>query len=284
MEDEKQQEQQRETLRIVTYNVNFGCCWNVDFATGAGLEPAFNVAEALLSCDADICCLTETTPEWNEFLTRHDQISEGYPFQMYENTPNWMAGGQHILSKYPLEKIAWEPALSEWFPGLVIRVDAENPLKVPLFMLGVHLRPPLSTSPYAPFGLDPITYFWTSDKDHRRDIEHWNEILQERVQQEEAELKQAVPVFVLGDFNEEENGSAFKYLESTGMREARKEFDGARETWKWPLMNGAFYLKARYDHLFYKPTAVECITASVVHQGCSDHYPVVAEFTKIWES
>jgi endonuclease/exonuclease/phosphatase (EEP) superfamily protein YafD len=278
MEEEKST---KTSLRVLTYNVNFGCCYNVDFATGAGLEPAFNVAAALLSCEADVCSLTETTPEWNEFLTRNEEIAETYPFQLYNNTPNWMAGGQHILSKYPIESVAWEPALSEWFPGWIFKVDENNPLQSPLYMLGVHLRPPLSTSPYAPFGLDPVTYFWTSDKDHQRDIDHWSKILWDQVKEVEDKLQSEVPVFVLGDFNEEESGSAYKYLENeSNLRDARKEFDGARETWTWPVLNGTFNLKARYDHLFYRPSAIQCISASVVHSGCSDHYPVVAEFIK----
>jgi len=269
------------SLRVLTYNVNFGCCWNVDFQAGTRLESAFNVAEALLSCEADICSLTETTPEWNEFLTRHEVLAEKYPFQMFYNTPNWMAGGQHVLSKYPIESVAWEPALSEWFPGWIFKIDAGNPLQMPIMMLGVHLRPPLSTSAYAPFGLDPVTYFWTSDKDHQRDIDHWSQLLWQEVEkiQQASDGKEDIPVFVLGDFNEEESGSAYKYLEQeSGLRDARQEFDGKAETWTWPVLNGTFNLKARYDHLFYRPSVLTCTTASVVHKGCSDHYPVVGEF------
>jgi len=190
-----------------------------------------------------------------------------------------MAGGQHVLSKYPIESLAWEPALSEWFPGWIFKIDSGNPLKLPIVMLGVHLRPPLSTSSWAPYGIDPVTYFWTSDKDHQRDIDHWSKILWQEVEkiQQDSESKEEIPVFVLGDFNEEENGSAYKYLEASALRDARKEFDGKAITWTWPVMFG-YNLTGRYDHLFYRPSVLKCTTASVVHKGCSDHYPVVGEF------
>jgi endonuclease/exonuclease/phosphatase (EEP) superfamily protein YafD len=87
-----------------------------------------------------------------------------------------------------------------------------------------------------------------------------------------------IPIILLGDFNEEEGGQAYRYLEEEGLRDARKEFDGAKHTWQWPLLGGWYVMKARYDHLFYSPTSLKCLGAQVIQEGASDHFPVVGRF------
>jgi len=209
-----------------------------------------------------------------------ETIEELYPYQAWRNTKNWMAGGMHILSKYPFEEISWEKATSGWFPGWIIRFRKDSKTGCPFdfLALSVHLRPPLSSTSSMPFGLSPYEYFVQSPKHHKDDLLQWLSVLKEAIEAEEG----TVPYFVLGDFNEQENGTGYQILRGEGLCDARAEFDGNKCTWTWPITS--FYnTTARYDHLFYTPDSLRCLGAKVLQEGPSDHYPVVGEFCLVEE-
>ena len=112
-------------LRMMTYNVNFG---------GAAIDLA---VAAIAEADADLVCLQETTPAWEQEL--RGALAGIYPRMEFRHSGG--AGGQAILSKYELQEVAYVRETPGWFPGWIIK--AKTPVGV-VQVVNVHLRPPLS--------------------------------------------------------------------------------------------------------------------------------------------
>src|SRR5688500_11470235 len=125
------------SLRVMTYNVNFG---------GAGMELA---VAAIAEADADLVCLQETTPAWERVLKR--ALAQTYPHMQFRHSAG--AGGQAFLSKFELEDDAYVRETPGWFPGWIVKT--KTPIGI-VQLVNVHLRPPLSehasASPSAYFG------------------------------------------------------------------------------------------------------------------------------------
>src|SRR6266480_4414441 len=93
------------SLRILTYNVNFG---------GVAMHQA---TAAIAEADADIVCLQETTPSWENVLRR--DLSTIYPHMEFRHSGG--AGGQAFLSKLELQEIAYVTETPGWFPGWIVK-------------------------------------------------------------------------------------------------------------------------------------------------------------------
>jgi endonuclease/exonuclease/phosphatase (EEP) superfamily protein YafD len=85
------------------------------------------------------------------------------------------------------------------------------------------------------------------------------------------------PVLVLGDFNENRQGDAVKWLQERGYKNALPEFDTTTPTWSGKIRDMKLKLKAQVDHILYT-TRLHCCEAKVIKKGGSDHNPVLAVF------
>src|SRR6266496_1685011 len=74
-------------IRVLTYNVNWG-------APGANLA-----ADIIRLSGADIVCLQETTPQWEQFLRR--ELATDYSFAEFRSSKLRMGGGLAFLAKVP---------------------------------------------------------------------------------------------------------------------------------------------------------------------------------------
>ena len=83
----------------------------------------------------------------------------------------------------------------------------------------------------------------------------------------------AVSVKVLGDFNEEEDGAAVRFLELRGFVNALPLFHPGQGTWRYRSI--ANQLDRALDHIFYGP-GLTPLNAWVHRAGNSDHLPVIA--------
>jgi len=154
--------------------------------------------------------------------------------------------------------------------------DGEDSEK-PVFILNTHLRPPLS--PTSPFMGLSLSAWFDSKEDRRNDSKKFYNVLLDAVKAAKMPKGEKPCIIVAGDFNEEENGLAYKYFQDdVQLRDARQEFDRQADTWHWPLLNGWYTTRAKYDHIFYSPVSLRCVGAKVRQEGSSDHYPVVATF------
>src|SRR4051812_37475369 len=91
---------------IITYNVNWG---------GSGADEA---AQILRQSGAEIVCLQETSPQWEQFL--RVELSHEYPFAEFRNSKGRMGGGLAFLSKIPGREVAYVPSDTGWFDGWIV--------------------------------------------------------------------------------------------------------------------------------------------------------------------
>lgn len=109
-------------VSVLTYNVNWGM-------------PAPELAvKAITEADADLLCLQETTPAWEQYL--RPRLESKYPYIRFCHYRG--AGGLAVLSKMPLKEIAYVPSKVGWFPGWIL--EGETPIG-PIQILNVHLHP-----------------------------------------------------------------------------------------------------------------------------------------------
>ncbi|MHC4553493.1 MAG: endonuclease/exonuclease/phosphatase family protein [Planctomycetota bacterium] len=235
-------EPQGDCLRLVTYNVNWGG------------NPQ-RVTHFLEVIDADIICLQETHPQWENYFKNHLSIT--YPYTVFHHSRG--AGGIAFMSKYPLKDQQVIKSEAGWFPAFYIQ--AATPLG-DVGILNVHLKPPLSdegrVSAYAMLNTPAV---------HLEELQHFMRT-----------VSPEIPVIVTGDFNENESGRACQWLNEQGYSDALSGFDRKTPTWLWPTKIG-FVLKDRYDHIYIKESFV-CTGAKVFSVRASDHEPVLAVLQK----
>ena len=230
-------------FRVLTYNVNWG-----------GPQPAM-AAEIIRNSGADIVCLQETTPEWEQYLRR--ELGQDYSFAAFRNSENRLGGGLAFLSKNAAHEVAYIRSDTGWFDGWIMA------FRTPLGrvqVLNVHLRPPVSDSG------SWISGYLTTRDDRLREMERFYD-----------RRRPELPMLVVGDFNDSQNSPVVKWLEDKGMMNALPAFDRHSPTWQW--RTSLLKLSRRMDHVIYS-RELECSSARVIRAGASDHFPVEAIFVK----
>jgi endonuclease/exonuclease/phosphatase family metal-dependent hydrolase len=230
-------------FHVLTYNVNWG-------APGPDLA-----AQIIRESGADIICLQETTPEWEQYL--RTTLKDVYPHAEFRSSKMRMGGGLAFLSKTAGREVAYIPSDTGWFDGWLMAFDtAAGPVQV----MNVHLRPPISDS-----GSWVSGYFTTRD-DRLREMERFY-----------ARRDPELPMLVLGDFNDTDHSQAVDWLKARQLSNALPQFDPYTPTWQ--MGTSMITLRRRMDHILYSPE-LHCCSARVLRAGASDHFPVEAVFTR----
>lgn len=227
------------TVRVMTYNVNFGL---------AGDPTAIAVLDEGW---ADLVVLQETTPAWERQL--RSELQPTYPHMRFRHSGG--AGGLAALSKVPFEERDYLPARAGWFPAWRLVFDTSlGPLQV----LAVHLRPPVSD------GGSVVSGYFTTPSIRAREIrDHF------------AALDPSLPTLVVGDFNEGAGGRALVFLRERGIQSALPQFDTPQDTWHWSTSIGS--IEMQLDHIAHDER-LEPLSVRVVPAGSSDHWPVAGVF------
>jgi endonuclease/exonuclease/phosphatase family metal-dependent hydrolase len=231
-------------FRVLTYNVNWG------------VPDPDTAIELIRHSNADIVCLQETTPEWAHLL--RTALADPYPFMEFRQSPGRMGGGLAFLSKVAASEVAYLPSETGWFDGWI--KSFQTPLG-PVQILNVHLQPPVGKSG----SFNACGYLFTSD-DRLKEIERFYP----------ARLP-AVPMLVVGDFNDAEGSPVVEWLKNQGYNSALSQFDRRTPTWQWRA--GPLTLRRRMDHILF-PNELHCCAAEVIRAGSSDHFPVSATLEK----
>jgi vancomycin resistance protein VanJ len=222
---------------VLSYNIELGA---------AGEAETLDVVGTI---DADIVCLQEVTPEAE--LTLRSTYAERYPYQLFK--PEGGAGGLAALSRFPLEDRGVRLSPRGNHPSW--HLEAQSPAG-PLQLLNVHLRSLFSS------GSDPLSSYRRVDSDHLAQIELFSN-----------GCETEVPTIVLGDFNEEEDGVAIRFLEERGFSNLLPAFRPGQPTWGFNSVGDQ--LAATLDHILINDRLVP-LNAWVERLGSSDHMPVAA--------
>ena len=230
---------------ILTYNVNYHMP-----------QPDKTIA-ALRAANADIVCLQETTPEWEERFGK--KLSDLYGHMRFRRMAG--AGGLGVLSKHPVREIVYHQCSIAWHPGWLVEIDTPAG---PATIFTLHLHPPKARGADGVYRAGARAYF-DAFAIRRKQIE---ELL--------GKVGADCQPIVVGDFNEPESGGAVSYACRTrGLRSALAGFDAWGNTWH--SRGKLIRLEARLDHLLY-PSTFRCLDARILKGGGSDHQPVIATF------
>jgi endonuclease/exonuclease/phosphatase (EEP) superfamily protein YafD len=228
------------TLRVMTFNVNFGMAGDPE------------TIEAIRAEDADLILLQETNERWERALRA--ELGQEYPYIHFHHAG--AAGGLAVLSRTPVEVVETIPSPIGWFPAW--RLHAETAIG-PIQLLNLHLRPPISDDG------SWIKGYLNTPPLRQKEIRHYM-----------SELDPALPTLVAGDFNESAEGQVVGFLRAEGLESALEEFAPGADTWRWPLPVGS--VSTQLDHVAYDQRRLTPIDAHVRRAGNSDHYPVVTTF------
>ncbi|MCP4130886.1 MAG: hypothetical protein GY754_07875 [bacterium] len=232
---------EKNIIRVCTYNINFG------------MSAPVECINAITTANAHIVLLQETTRYWEGYIRK--KLSLQYPYMVFKHYRG--AGGLAILSRFPLTDKKYIVAKHGWFPGWITEVNTPSGK---ISFLNVHLHPPLNEK--GSIGFLGSAYFATKD------------IRQQEISHFFGSLGAETPAIVVGDFNEDESGSAVNYVRAKGFTNALPLYDSSGYTWRWPLRY--YTLENRFDHILFT-RHFRCSYAHVLHLGGSDHFPVVAD-------
>ncbi len=236
------------SLRVASYNV----FWLNGYCKGPTPDAATKIIKVM---NADILLLQETTPAWQTCLKKH--FSSIYPFRKYQHHTD--EGGLAILSRYPIKTIHYLKLDSLRYPAWVVLIKSKLG---PIQIVNIHLHPPLTKD--NKLGFLAQGYFSSKIKRLReiKNILHY--------------VNPHLPTIIAGDFNENDYGLAIQYLKKQHYLDALSYNKTYTHTWYWSI--GPFHLTGRYDHLFFTH-AINLINVQVLHEGVSDHYPIVSDLT-----
>ncbi|HUW31856.1 MAG TPA: endonuclease/exonuclease/phosphatase family protein [Planctomycetota bacterium] len=229
------------SIRIMTWNVHW-----------AMPQPDLAV-EVIKASNADIVCLQETTLEWEIYLRR--RLADFYPVLEFRHDEKRLGGGLAILSRLPAIDVAYVASDTGWYDGWVMAFA--TPVGA-VQVNNVHLQPAENE-----LGRFTAASYLAARNSHPHEIERNYRY-----------LLPSLPALVIGDFNEDDDGSAVEWLEAKGMTNALPEFDRHSPTWRWLV--GPFVIHHRLDHVVY--AGLYCFGAQVLNAGGSDHLPVIADF------
>jgi endonuclease/exonuclease/phosphatase family metal-dependent hydrolase len=238
------------TVRVVTYNVNWG---NGDWK----IKSHKRTVHTIKMLNADIILLQESTKKWCRLILK--SLSKLYHYRHFYRDGN--AGGMAILSRYPLHhlKVIWVPNARH----AAILADVHTPIGN-LQVLNVHLRPPLNIHDgIGPLGLE----IWRSSNLHMKELRYLYQ-----------QLDPNKKIIIAGDFNEGSRGHAYLFLRRHDYVDALWYDKSAADTWCWKWMFIMF--SGHLDHMFFRPGVLYPQQVQVLHEGNSDHFPIVVDYAE----
>lgn len=222
----------------MTYNVHYG-------------NPAPQTfLDAIERANVDIVLLQEITSEWRDLLEK--RFKDRYAHRAFHTG---RAGGIAVLSKLPIKRDdLWHAhQTGAYFPAQRIILDTP---KGDVQVLNVHLRPAIENGSW-------IKGFMSTPPIRQKEIAaHWDKI------------DTTLPTIVAGDFNEDPDGLAIRFLAGRGL--ARVPTTGPT-TWHYAkTVKGQAWdlLKMDIDHVLVDGNFTTK-NAHVMDAGTSDHRPVV---------
>jgi endonuclease/exonuclease/phosphatase family metal-dependent hydrolase len=204
---------------------------------------------AIGAANADIACLQEVTNAWAEIIG--EKYKTQYPYMLF--APKDDAGGLAVLSKFPLTDRGVMLVPGDLHPGWLVEVDAPGGR---IQILHVHLRALFEG------WKDPVRNYFNSGDDHVIEMSMFM-----------GNVREELPMLVVGDFNEGVKGKTVRKLESEGYRNALPLFRPGQYTWHAPSVGNA--LDMTIDHIMFDDH-FEPLSSWVENRGHSDHLPVLA--------
>lgn len=231
------------TLRIATYNINWG---NPDLRA---------VTESISNSEAEIVCLQETTPQSERYLTA--RFRNEYPHIIFVGDKGKYAAERFgFLSKHPLKNTKYYPAKHGLFGFYRTEIKlGDDKIQI----ANVHLDP---FQVRRGGGVkDLFAALGNLEQTHAREIQY---VLDN--------LEKDIPALIVGDFNSISTSSAPKALQQAGYLDSFASVTEQPEThpsWQWQLPR--FVFKLRIDYIFHGEQ-FETVESKIHPSEGSDHF------------
>jgi endonuclease/exonuclease/phosphatase (EEP) superfamily protein YafD len=240
-----------ESLRIATYNVNWGN------------RRGDQVLDAIREADADVICFQETTVQAEAFL--RDRLADTYPhFHAAGHRGRYAAERFAFAAKRELSDVSYTPPDAGLFGFYSARLPFDGQT---IHIVNVHLTPFVIARGS---GLrDAMAALSATEKTHAAEIAT---IV--------AAIDSSRPTIVLGDFNSTSQLHAPQQLKDLGLTDAYASVhdDPDRQaTWHWPTR--LLTIALRIDYIFHTRHFVTT-ESSIIRRKGSDHSLVVAELRR----
>ena len=241
------QPQPAASVRVATYNINFG---NTDLSL---------VADAILESQADIVALQEVSPRAEAFL--RERLASEYPYMTFEGPPDVsLAARFGFVSKRRIVRSRYVEPEHGIFGAQIAELEIGGRT---VQLANVHLHPLDPTLRRNP--ADLIRAALAAEGTHRAEIERLY-----------ASLEPDIPAIILGDFNSLSFFKAPAFLRDKGLVDSfaavHAEAD-AHPTWQWPTRGGTIH--ARIDYIFHD-AALRTLESRVILDSSSDHFLLVS--------
>jgi endonuclease/exonuclease/phosphatase family metal-dependent hydrolase len=224
-------------------------------------------AEIIREANADLVCIQESRPEFEQGLKR--ELGGEYPHVMFRgDNDRFPAERFGFLSKYPVRKETFLPAQFGIFGTWIVEVDVAadrgaNATETIIQVANVHLEP-IRAPEQSQF---PTLHrvFAETEKMHANEVARIFE-----------HLSPALPTIVAGDFNSLSSGAAPAFLRKQGYIDSFAAVTDAADmkaTWRWPTR--WLDLAGRIDYIFHSPH-FRTVSSYIADQTISDHSLVVS--------
>lgn len=243
-------------LTIASYNVFYELAQRNDSEDASTWVdgPTLRHVESL---DVDVLVMQETNETWEAALRA--KLSRRFPHCAFHVSARHRPGGLGVCAKGPIVVDETIESPVDWFPAQRVVVEVAG---MPLQLLNVHLRPALSGP-----GRDGDT--WQAANVATRAIR------KKEIDAYLGELKAGVRTLIVGDYNELTGGDLFQSLSASGFASALERSGEKASTWRW--LERPDELNAQIDHLAFRSTDFELVSARVAPGGNSDHLPIVVK-------
>lgn len=241
-------------IRFATYNVY----WKNSTKNKHNPHSLVSVIEDI---NPDILVLQETYCFTEGGLVRHFRRSHPYRlFRHFHRKGYEHEEGMGILSRYPIVRNIYFPPIYGWFPAWLFIVKTP---KGYIQVLNVHLYPRLaSDNNIGIFGEG----LWLTPHFRLQEISYLFSF-----------LDSCLPTIIAGDFNENDNGAAGRYLQNHCYNDLLLSVPKKIKTWHSQF--GLLNFKGRYDRI-YTTNGLQPLGFQVIQKGYSDHFPVILDFDK----
>jgi endonuclease/exonuclease/phosphatase family metal-dependent hydrolase len=204
--------------------------------------------EAVGAGNADVICLQEVTPVWEQAL--RTRYAQEYPYMLFHALD--ASEGLGFLSRFPLTDLGFHEEVHGWHPAWHAQAEMEMG---PVQILNVHLRSVFTGTS------GPVAAYFSTSSDHLEEVQGFS-----------AACEQGFPTLVVGDFNEEPDGSAVAYLQNKGFQNALPLYHPGQPTWR---DTASWQMEQTIDHVLFDHAFIP-LNSWVENIGHSDHLPVLA--------
>jgi len=203
--------------------------------------------DAIGTGGAAVICLQEVTPIWEQAI--RTRYASSYPYMLFHALDG--SEGLGFMSNVPLHDLGFHDEMHNWHPAWHVLADMEMG---PVQILNVHLRSTFTGSNIA-------TAYFSTGTDHLTEVQEFS-----------AQCEKGYPTLVIGDFNQQPDGSAISYLEDRGFQNALMLYHPGQPTWHDPP---AWQVEQTIDHILFDHSFIP-LNSWVEDIGHSDHLPVLA--------